>query len=113
MQTILERCGITTTAPPKLDAPWRSARLTIYGADHYVLGTKTVAAKLVHDASGYRLVFRDKIGVPHANLTNRYPVVTVTDVEVAFADTPGLSMAKMRPGEYPAVLRDQDVLRIS
>ncbi len=110
---ILELCGISTTIPPRLDVPWRSARITIYGAERYVLGTKTTPAKLVHDDTGYRLVFKNKIGVPHAALTNRYPVVTVTDVEVAFEGTPGLSMAKMRPGEYPAVLRDQDVLRIS
>lgn len=109
---ILERCGIVTKMPT-IDAPWRSALVTIFGAEHYVLGTKTVAAKLVHDETGYRLVFKNSTGVPASELINNYSVATVHDVEVKFEDTPGLSMAKMRPGEYPAVLRDQDILRIS
>jgi len=112
-QSILERCGIVTKMPVT-NPPWRSALVTIYGAERYVIGTNTVAAKLVHDETGYRLVFKTSVGVAHRELSDHYPVVTVHDVEIKFEDTPGLSMANMRPGEYPAVLRDQnDVLRIS
>lgn len=110
---ILSLCGIVLT-PPTVEAPWQAARVTIYGTERYVLGTKTMSAKLIRsEYGGYQLVFKDTVGVEFSELTNRYPVVTVHDVEVVLPGTPGLSMAKMRRGEYPAVLRDQDVLRIS
>lgn len=109
-------CGITTPLPnpARLEAAWSEATVTIYGAERYVLGTKHVAAKLVTDGgSGFRLVFRDALGIPCAALTDHYPVVTVADVVVSMPGVPGLSLAMMRRSEYPAVLRNEDVLRIS
>ncbi len=109
-------CGITTPLPnpTRLEAAWSEATVTIYGAERYVLGTKSVAAKLVADAGGgFRLVFRNQLSIPRAALTNTYPVVTVVDVVVSMPGVPGLSLAIMRSSEYPAVLRNEDALRIS
>jgi len=109
---ILERCGIVTKLPTPT-VPWQEAEATVYGAEHYVLGTKRITAKLLHDARGYKLIFKHVEAVSFNDLTDHYPVVTIHDIEIAIPGTPGLSMARMRPGEYPAVLRDQEILRIS
>ena len=109
---ILEYCGIVTTLP-SVNQPWQQATATIYGAEHYVLGTKCFDAKLTHDTNGYRLVFKNVETVRFDDLSDHYPVVTIHDIEITIPGTPGLSMARMREGAYPVVLRDQDVLRIS
>ncbi len=115
-KALMERIGLDLSQEKVVESYTVKAKLSFMGAQNYVLGTKLVDLTLRTGTDGFHMSFAAGLEVKAEQfLGNKIRQTTVHDVLVEFPDMPmpGLSMAKLHPGIYPRVLRDQDTLRVA
>ena len=105
-------CGISS-APAKPAENWVKAEMRFIGADRYVLGSKRVAVSFAKQKKGISLVIKGPPSVPAAMLLGpKISAGKLYDVELVTAELT-LSLASLRPGSYPKVLRMNEVVEIT
>jgi len=101
-------CGLSDLEKPRTPLPqgkWIPAKLKFIGAENYVLGTKDSEVILKTAKTGFSLMIKGPL-VINANLLMgpKHVEGKLYDVEV-YVESLKLSLASLRKGEYPKVLR--------
>ena len=105
-------CGISPT-PKEAEENWVKAEMKFIGADRYVLGTKRVAVSFAKQKKGISLVIKGPTSVPAAELLGpKISAGKLYDVELHTSELV-LSLASLRPGSYPKVLRMNETVEIT
>jgi len=105
-------CGLQPypSAPPRR---WVPAQLQFIGAEGYVLSSKRIEVCIEPGRDGICLTTRGRLSVKSNSLLGKHVKhARLFDVQVV-TESVTMSLAKLRPGMYPLVLRDDEVVTLN